>query len=145
MSDDSKRTGWGWPILLGLLAGVVAYGISVLVVSGYAFGLAFRAKGAPDQGLIRQFATHWAPWITNIACLGLTGLFAWRLGKRRGALAPSSGVILGGASGLFILASALIFRHSVGPRGLIVAALLVVLGWLGARVGGSLQKDGQGL
>lgn len=95
MSINLSNIKWGWVILGVVIAFLIAYGISVLVVTGYAFYLAFQARGAPDQTMINEFAATYAEIVGSIffgvgTLVG--GLMAGRKSKRN---AVNNGLAVG--------------------------------------------------
>jgi hypothetical protein len=86
-----------------VVAGVGAFAGSILLIAiivfGYAFGLAFQVRGAPDQARIQAFAQwlahSWGP-IARIVLTVIAGLWASR-GLRSPAL---QGAVVGAICGL---------------------------------------------
>lgn len=66
MSLNLSKIQWSRVLLGIVLAFGVAYGSSVLVVTGYATLLAFQARGAPDMAMINEFAASYAGLVTSI-------------------------------------------------------------------------------
>jgi hypothetical protein len=66
MSISLSNIKWGWVILGVVIAFLIAYGVSFLVVTGYATYLAFQVRGAPDQALINEFAATYAEIVGSI-------------------------------------------------------------------------------
>lgn len=66
MSISLSNIKWGWVMLGVVIAFLIAYGVSVLTVTGYATYLAFQARGAPDQALINEFAATYAEIVGSI-------------------------------------------------------------------------------
>lgn len=56
MKSEFSRLPFSRIILAGVAVVVLSTLVVTLVVTGYAFFLAFQARGAPDQSLIGQFA-----------------------------------------------------------------------------------------
>lgn len=115
-------------------AGIAVPIISLLVVTlaatVYALVLAFQVRGAPDQERIAQFAqsvgrSYWEP----LAIALTVPAAAWAVSKMRRAR-ELSGAGVGAIAGLL---SAVVGFH-VSIRALVVFALTIAAGWLGARM-----------
>lgn len=92
---ETSRVPWLSMVLTGLLAFVISIVISGAVVMGYAFALAFQARGAPDPNKIATFAGGVIPFL-GPAVLALLVVFGARRLVRR-ARSPQlwHGVLVG--------------------------------------------------
>ncbi|MCX7005430.1 MAG: hypothetical protein NTV22_19480 [bacterium] len=101
----------------------------------YAFVLALRVRGAPDQAAINQFAATFSPalmpWLERL----LTVLLAFWIVRRGEGARAADGLFVGVLSGLLSLAVMLVFGGHLGARSLVIFVVLAVLGWLGGLVG----------
>ena len=114
-------------VLLSLL-------IVVLVVTGYAFSLAFQARGAPDQARIGQFGQWIGSWLTPVLQIILTAVGA-RWIKRKSVTARSqSGAVLGVLVVILAILSYLLFGWSFQTVDVLWCVLIIVAGWLGGRL-----------
>jgi hypothetical protein len=105
----------------------------------YAFVLAFRARGAPDQAAINDFAAMISPalmpWLERL----LTLLLAFWVVRRNGAARAADGLFAGVLAGVLGLAVTLAFGGQLGVRILLLFLVLVGLGWLGGFVGQTMS------
>jgi hypothetical protein len=101
----------------------------------YAFVLAFRARGAPDQAAINHFAAIVSPalmpWLERL----LTLLLAFWVVRRTEAARAADGLFVGVVAGLLSLAVMLAFGGQLAVRSLLLSMVVVGLGWLGGFVG----------
>jgi hypothetical protein len=117
-----------------LLAGVGAFAASLLLIAiivfGYAFGLAFQLRGAPDQAKIQAFAqwlaSSWGP-IARILLTVVAGLWASR-GLRSPAL---QGAVVGVTCGL----AGLLRAWPPDPQAIAVFGAVWVAGMVGGLLG----------
>jgi len=123
--------------VLGAAFAVVVLSFLVLFVPIiiYAFVLAFRARGAPDQAAINHFAAAISPalmpWLESL----LTLLLAFWVVRRTEAAHAVDGLFLGVVSGLLSLAVMLAFGGRLAARGLLLFLVLAGLGLLGGFIG----------
>ena len=118
---------WGRILVAGIGTCVAVLLVITLVVTGYAFKLAFAVQGAPDQTRIAQFAEYlgrssW--WILQI--LLTVPAAAWAVGK-----VPSSHQLHGVLIGLVVAATGFVMGFTMSFRTIAVFALTVGAGWLG--------------
>jgi hypothetical protein len=101
----------------------------------YAFVLAFRARGAPDQAAINHFAAIVSPalmpWLERLLAL----LLAFWVVRRTEAARAADGLFVGVLAGLLSLAVMLAFGGQLAVRSLLLSLVVVGLGWLGGFVG----------
>ena len=118
---------WGRILVAGMgtYAGVLL--VITLVVTGYAFKLAFEVRGAPDQTRIGQFAEYlgrsfW--WVLQI--LLTVPAAAWAVQK-----VQRSHQLHGVLIGLVVAVTGLVMGFTMSIRTVVEFALTVVAGWLG--------------
>ena len=106
----------------------------------YAFVLAFRARGFPDQAAINHFAAVvspvWMPWLERVLTLVLA---FWAVRRNEQARAVD-GLAVGVLAGLLGLGVTLAFGGSLAARTMVLFVILVGLGWLGGLVGKKMSS-----
>jgi hypothetical protein len=123
--------------VLGAGFGVIAGSFLLLFVPiiVYAFVLAVRALGAPDQAAINRFAAMVSPalmpWLERV----LTPVLAFWVVRRAEAARAVDGLAVGFLAALFGLGVTLAFGGSLAARSVASFVILVGLGWLGGLVG----------
>lgn len=123
---------WGWVVLGIVLAFVIAYGSSVLVVTGYATYLAFQAGGAPDTAMINEFAARNAGIITSIF-IGVGTLIGGLLaGRKAREDALQNGLMVGVITALVDLILSILGGFSLWT--IVSFALALGGGWLGGEL-----------
>jgi hypothetical protein len=118
---------WGRILVAGIGTCVAVLLVITLVATGYAFKLAFEARGAPDQTRIGQFAEHlgrssW--WVLQI--LLTVPAAAWAVRK-----VQSSHQLHGVLIGLVAGATGFLMGFTMSVRTIAEFALTVGAGWLG--------------
>lgn len=119
---------WGRILLAGIGTSVAVLLVITLVVTGYAFKLAFEARGAPDQTRIGQFGEYMGRstwWILQILLTVPAAAWAGRTVQRSQKL---HGVLVG----LVVAATGLAMGSTMSLRTIAEFALTVGAGWLGA-------------
>jgi len=118
-------------------AAVVAASLLALFVPIiiYAFVLAFRVRGAPDQAAINKFAAVMSPalmpWLVRILTLLVAFWSVWRSEAPRAL----EGLAIGVVAGLLNMAVSLAFGGALSVRSLVVFLVVAGLGWLGGFIG----------
>jgi hypothetical protein len=132
MANQLSQIRWGRVIGTALAVFAVSFLIVFLTVGAYAFYLAFQARSAPDQTMIQEFASRFAPWIGSITVILFTILGARWLARRVGTATQLHGLIVGILVSLvnIVFEGAGIFSLS----GLITTILIIAGGWLGGRL-----------
>jgi hypothetical protein len=101
----------------------------------YAFVLAVRALGAPDQAAINRFAAMVSPalmpWLERV----LTPVLAFWVVRRTEEARAIDGLAVGLLAALLGLGVTLAFGGSLAARSMVPFLILVGLGWLGGLVG----------
>ena len=118
---------WGRILLAGIGTSVAVLLVITLVVTGYAFKLAFEVRGAPDQTRIGQFGEYlgrstW--WILQILLTVPAAAWAGRKVQRSQKL---HGVLIG----LVVAVTGFVMSFTMSFRTTAEFALTVGAGWLG--------------
>ena len=134
---------WGRILVAGIGTHVAVLLVITLVVTGYAFRLAFEVRGAPDQARIGQFAAYLGRSYWGILQILLTvPSAAWALRK-----VPTSHQLHGVLIGLVVAATGFMMSVTISVRTIAVFALTMGAGWLGsvmaARRGMNQDRDHQ--
>lgn len=105
--------------------------IMMLVTALYATTLAFRVRGAPDQGEINRYAASLSPrLLPGLECL-LAFLLSFGIFRRSEDRNPLHGLLLGLLAGFLGLSLVLMIRGHLGLPSLITFFCIAGLGWLG--------------
>ena len=125
-----------WLRVLSAALAVVALSflIPTVIIALYAFGLAFQARGAPDQTAINHFAARLSPKVMPWLEVVLTFLAAVVVGRRTEKASAIQGLFIGILAGLLSLAVPLVLSGRLGFHNLILFLIVVGLGWLGGTV-----------
>jgi hypothetical protein len=134
---DQSSTGIRLRRVAGAALAVIGASFLVLFVPiiVYAFVLAARARSAPDQVAINQFAATISPVLMPWLEAVLTLLLAFRVVRRNEAARAVDGLVLGVLSGLLSVAVTLAFGGRLAVRSLLLFLVVAALGWLGGFVG----------
>ena len=135
MNYSSSRT--RWLRILGAALAVIALSFLILtvIITVYAFLLAFQARGAPDQTAINHFAARVSPKLIPWLEMLLTLLVAIRVARRTEQASIIDGLFIGILAGLLSLTVILAFHGRLGLHTLLFSLIVVGLGWLGGFVG----------
>jgi hypothetical protein len=123
--------------VLGAGFGVIVGSFLLLFVPiiVYAFVLAVRALGAPDQAAINRFAAMVSPalmpWLERV----LTPVLAFWVVRRAETARAVDGLAVGLLAAVLGLGVTLAFGGSLAARSVASFVILVGLGWLGGLVG----------
>jgi membrane-anchored protein YejM (alkaline phosphatase superfamily) len=124
-----------WSRIIISVIGVVllSYLVTALIITGYAFVLAFKARGAPDQFLISQFAGR-ISIITVYICY-LIFLFPATLWANRKLLPANMvhGLIIGILLIIVDIPLTYLFGQHLRLLDLIGYLLILGVGWVGDR------------
>ena len=127
MAVTKQRASW-FSLLLAGLASLFASILCVFgVVTGYAFVLAFQARGAPDTQAIRSFANQSAPLLSAI----LLPLFALGFGFLVRRRKPESPLWYGPVIGFIAALPSLIVAGQLDLLALLSLAVTIAAGFLG--------------
>lgn len=135
MSRNLSNIQWGRVLLGVVLAFVIAYGSSIVVVTGYATLLAFQARGAPDMALINAFAAGYAGLVTSLFIGVGTFVGGHCAGRKAQANAFQHGLMIGLITALIDVVLSIVGGFSL----LALVNLLLALG--GGWVGGKLSTQ----
>jgi hypothetical protein len=126
-----------WLRVLGAAIAVIALSFLILmaVVVVYAFVLAFKARGAPDQNAINRFAAWVSPKLMPWLEMLLTLVVTLKVAQRAENAIVMHCVLTGILAGLLGLAVTLAFGGRLGSHNLLIALVVMGLGWLGGFVG----------
>ena len=135
MNYSSSKT--RWLRILGAALAVIALSFLILtvIITVYAFLLAFQARGAPDQTAINHFAARVSPKLIPWLEMLLTLLVAIRVARRTEQASIIDGLFIGILAGLLSVAVTLAFGRRLGLYNLLFFLIVVGLGWLGGFVG----------
>lgn len=107
--------------------------VVTLVVTGYAFYLAFQVRGAPDQARIGQFAQWISLILTPVLEIILTFFGARWVRRKSQTIKLSSGLIVG----ILVVLLGILVQHVFGgafqPISFLWFGLILVAGWLGGK------------
>jgi len=126
-----------WLRVLGAAVAVVAgsFLILMVIVTVYAFVLAFQVRGAPDQNAINHFAAKVSPKLMPWLEMSLTLVMTFIVARRAETASIVHGLFIGILAGLLSLAVTLAFGGRLGLYDLVFFVIVVGLGWLGGFVG----------
>lgn len=126
-----------WRRVFGAAFAVIALSFLILIViiTLYAFVLAFQARGTPDQTAINHFAASVSPKLMPWLEMVLTLLLAFRVARRTEGARIISGLIVGILAGLLSLAVTLAFGGRLDLHNSLFLLIVVALGWLGGFIG----------
>jgi hypothetical protein len=126
-----------WLRVLGAGFAVIALSFVLLFVPVfvYAFALAFRARGAPDQAAISHFAATFSPVLMPWLERGLTLVLAFWVVRRADPARAVDGLLVGVLAGLLGTGVTLAFGGSLAVRSGVSFLIVVALGWLGGFLG----------
>jgi hypothetical protein len=131
MTNQLSQIRWGRVTWTALTVYGASFLIVFLIVTAYAFYLAFQARGAPDQTMIQAFANQYTPWLGTIRLIMFTFLGALWLGSFVRTGFQLHGLVLGI---LVSLINMLVDIGSLGFNTLNPTVLVIASGWLGGRV-----------
>jgi hypothetical protein len=125
---------WVRIVLAGVLAPILGFVLVTLIVTVYAFALAFQARGQPDTTSINQFAAQVAPWATPALTALLTLLGALWVGRAVPSRAQLHGLLVGGVAALLSLLFSLFGARGLQLPTLIACVVIVLAGWFGGLI-----------
>ncbi len=134
---NPSLSGIRWLRVLSAALAVMALSFFLLtvIVAVYAFGLAFQARGAPDQSAISHFASRVSPKVMPWLEGALTFLSAVMVARRAEKAGATHGLLVGILAGLLSLAVPLAFVGRLGLRNVVLFLIIMGLGWVGGLVG----------
>jgi hypothetical protein len=125
---EKPRVPWLSIILAGLLAFVISMAVIAAVMAGYAFALAMQAQGAPDPNKIAAFANRVIPFLGPLLLSLLVVVAARRVVRRAKSPRLWHGVLLGVTAAL----PTLMFMRRPGLADVVGLLLPPASGLLGA-------------
>ena len=136
MSNKLTNIRWLRILLTGIAVVLVNFLIMMLVVLVYAFVLAFKARGAPDQEMINQFAEWLGIWLTPLTGIILTYFGAFMVARKAGAQYVLHGLLMGVVVVLLSFLETKIFGGSLDLKEGIYLAFYLVASYLGGHMTG---------
>ena len=126
-----------WRRVIGASFAVVAssFLILIVIVTIYAFVLAFQARGAPNQTAIQHFAASVSPKLMRWIEAVMTFVFALKVARKAEEACIVSGLIVGILAGLLSAAITLAFGGRIGFHNSLFFLVVAALGWLGGFLG----------
>jgi len=125
---EKSRAPWLSIIISGLLAFAGSMIVVAATMAGYAFTIAMKAHGPPDQNKINAFANHVIPFLGPVALALLVVFAAWWVVLRAKSTRRWHGVLVGAVAAL----PTLVFVRRPGLGDLISLGLPLVTGLVGA-------------
>lgn len=139
MTHQPSGIRWLRVAIAGLVVIALSFFVLIAITTVYAFGLAFQARGAPEQNAINQFAAaismKWLPWIEIV----ITFAVAAALARKAQGSSVIQGLMIGVFAAVFGLAVPLALGAHLGLRN----AVFVVFATGAGCLGGLLRKTGR--
>lgn len=127
---------WGRIVLVGIAVPAAALLLITLVVTGYAFTLAFAARGAPDQARLGQFAEYLGRSYWSILVMLATGPATRWAARKIPTSRALHGALIGAVAGVgFLLA------HPTSVRAMVEFVLTVAAGGFGGALAARTLRD----
>jgi hypothetical protein len=133
MAGDVSKMPIGRIIVVAFVIVVVSILTVTLIVTGYAFYLAFQTRGAPGQGRIDQFARGVSSWLIPVLQIVLTFLAARWIGRNTLPAEHTAGLVMGVVVIIFAAASLVLFHWPFEMLDVLWFLLILAFGWLGGR------------
>lgn len=108
--------------------------VVTLITTGYAFVLAFEARGRPDQAAVSHFAARISQWSTPLLEMFLTFFVTILATRKMTRNIYIHGVFIGILIGLLNVAVKLGYGSQLNYRSFIFFLILIGIGWLGGIV-----------
>ena len=135
MNNSLSSVRWLRILIAAVAVIAVSFLILMIIVTGYAFVLAFQVRGAPNQNAINHFAARISselmPWLEMF----LTLVVSFILARRVGTSSILYGLFIGILAGLLSFIVTLAFGGRLGLHSLVFLLTVVGLGLLGGYVG----------
>jgi hypothetical protein len=135
MSNSLSSVRWLRILIAAVAVIAVSFLILMVIVTGYAFVLAFQVRGAPDQNAINHFAARISPKLMPWLEMFLTLVVSLIIARRAGTAGILHGLFIGILAGLLSLVVTLAFGGRLGLHSLVFLLTVVGLGLLGGFVG----------
>jgi hypothetical protein len=133
MKGEFSKLPFGRILIAGVVIVLVSTLAVTLVVTGYAFYLAFQVRGAPDQARIGQFAQWISSILTPVLEIILTFFGARRVRRKSQTTKLSSGLFVGILVVLLGILVQYVFGDAFQPINILWIGLILVAGWLGGK------------
>ena len=133
MTGEFSKLPFSRIIMAGVAVVVLSTLAVTLVITGYAFFLAFQARGAPDQKLISQFAQRISSVLAPVLEILLTFVSAKWVRRKSRTTKLSSGLFVGIVVVLVANFAQYIFGEPLRTIDALWFALILMAGWLGGR------------
>jgi len=131
---------WGRITRAGVLAPLLSFVLVTMIVTVYAFALAFQARGRPDAARINQFTAQVAPWATWALTALLTLLGALWVARAVPSRAQLHGLLVGVVAALLSLLLSLFGARGVQLTTVVARALIVAAGWVGGLIAARARR-----
>jgi hypothetical protein len=135
MNNSLSSVRWLRILIAAVAVIAVSFLILMVIVTGYAFVLAFQVRGAPDQNAINHFAARVSsklmPWLEMFLTLVVSLIIA----RRVGTASILHGLFIGILAGLLSLVVTLAFGGRLGLPSLVFFLTIVGFGLVGGFVG----------
>ena len=125
---EKSRGPWLSIVISGLLASAGSMIVVAATMAGYAFTIAMKAHGPPDQNEISAFANHVIPFLGPVALALLVVFAAWGVVRRAKSTRLWHCVLVGAVAAL----PTLVFVRRPALGDLISLGLPLVTGLVGA-------------
>ena len=135
MNNSLSSVRWLRILIAAVAVIAVSFLILMVIVTGYAFVLAFQVRGAPDQNAINHFAARVSPKLMPWLEMLLTLVVSLIIARRARTASILHGLFIGILAGLLSLAVTLAFGGRLGLHSLVFFLTVVGLGLLGGFVG----------
>jgi hypothetical protein len=135
MNNSLSSVRWLRILIAAVAVIAVSFLILMVIVTGYAFVLAFQVRGAPDQNAINHFAARVSPKLMPWLEMFLTLVVSLIIARRAGTASILHGLFIGILAGLLSLVVTLAFGGRLGLHSLVFFLTVVGLGLLGGFVG----------
>lgn len=135
MSFSFARVRWRRVIGAAFAVMALSFLILIVIVTVYAFVLAFQARGAPNQTAIHHFAASVSPKLMPWLETALTFLFAAKVARKAEEARIVSGAIVGILAGLLNSAMTLVFGGRMGLHNSLFLLIVVTIGCFGCFIG----------
>jgi hypothetical protein len=135
MSNSLSSVRWLRILIAAVAVIAVSFLILIVIVTGYAFVLAFQVRGAPDQNAINHFAARVSPKLMPWLEMFLTLVVSLIIARRAGTASILHGFFIGILAGLLSLVVTLAFGERLCLHSLVFFLTVVGLGLLGGFVG----------
>ncbi len=135
MSFSLARVRWRHVIIAAFAVMALSFLILIIIVTVYAFVLAFQARGTPNQTAINHFAASVSPKLIPWVEMVMTFLFALKVARKADEARIVSGVMVGILAGLLSSTVTLVFGGRMGLHNSLFFLAVAALGWFAGFIG----------